>query len=141
MARFLKQHSKKRGMVMLENKRILFVEDSPTMRRIIANSLRQLGVKDFEEAENGLDALEKLHESEFDLLMTDWNMPEMNGAELVEQVRKLERFKNLPILMVTTRGMEEDVLKAIQLGVNGYIVKPFTPEILSNKLNDLFQNS
>jgi len=128
-------------MVMLENKRILFVEDSPTMRRIIANSLRQLGVKDFEEAENGLDALEKLHESEFDLLMTDWNMPEMNGAELVEQVRKLERFKNLPILMVTTRGMEEDVLKAIQLGVNGYIVKPFTPEILSNKLNDLFQNS
>ncbi|HHE54979.1 MAG TPA: response regulator [Caldithrix abyssi] len=126
---------------MLENKRILFVEDSPTMRRIIANSLRQLGVKDFEEAENGLDALEKLHESEFDLLMTDWNMPEMNGAELVEQVRKLERFKNLPILMVTTRGMEEDVLKAIQLGVNGYIVKPFTPEILSNKLNDLFQNS
>ena len=126
---------------MLENKRILFVEDSPTMRRIIANSLRQLGVKDFEEAENGLDALERLHESEFDLLMTDWNMPEMNGAELVEQVRKLERFKNLPILMVTTRGMEEDVLKAIQLGVNGYIVKPFTPEILSNKLNDLFQNS
>ncbi len=125
---------------MLEDKRILFVEDSPTMRRIIANSLRQLGIKNFEEAENGLDALEKLHESEFDLLMTDWNMPEMNGAELVEQVRKLERFKNLPILMVTTRGMEEDVLKAIQLGVNGYIVKPFTPEILSNKLNDLFQN-
>lgn len=126
---------------MLEDKRILFVEDSPTMRRIIANSLRQLGVNNFEEAENGLDALEKLHESEFDLLMTDWNMPEMNGAELVEQVRKLERFKNLPILMVTTRGMEEDVLTAIQLGVNAYIVKPFTPEILSKKLTDIFQNS
>ncbi len=126
---------------MIEDKRILFVEDSPTMRRIIANSLRQLGVKNFEEAENGLDALEKLHESEFDLLMTDWNMPEMNGAELVEQVRQIDRFKNLPILMVTTRGMEEDVLTAIQLGVNAYIVKPFTPEILSKKLTDIFQNS
>ena len=126
---------------MLEKKRVLFVEDSPTMRRIIANSLKQLGIMNFDEAENGVDALEKLQESEFDLLMTDWNMPEMNGRELVEQVRKMERLKNLPILMVTTRGMEEDVLTAIQIGVNAYIVKPFTPEILRKKIHDIFENA
>ncbi|MHB2155618.1 response regulator [Caldithrix abyssi] len=126
---------------MFEDKRILFVEDSPTMRRIIANSLKQLGVKEFEEAQNGLDALEKLHEAPFDLLVTDWNMPEMNGKELVEEVRKLPRFKELPIMMITTRGMEEDVLTAIQVGVNAYIVKPFTPEILRKKIMELFNKS
>ncbi|APF18204.1 response regulator receiver protein [Caldithrix abyssi DSM 13497] len=126
---------------MFEDKRILFVEDSPTMRRIIANSLKQLGVKEFEEAQNGLDALEKLHEAPFDLLVTDWNMPEMNGKELVEEVRKLPRFKELPIMMITTRGMEEDVLTAIQVGVNAYIIKPFTPEILRKKIMELFNKS
>ncbi len=126
---------------MIENKRILFVEDSPTMRRIIANSLKQLGIKNFAEAENGVDALEQLQEEEFDLLMTDWNMPEMNGKELVEHVRKMEKLKNLPILMITTRGMEEDVITAIQAGVNAYIVKPFTPEVLWQKIYELFNNS
>ncbi|MHB2147752.1 response regulator [Calditrichota bacterium LG25] len=126
---------------MFEDKRILFVEDSPTMRRIIANSLKQLGVQEFEEAENGLDALEKLHQAPFDLLVTDWNMPEMNGKELVEEVRKLPQFKELPIMMITTRGMEEDVLTAIQVGVNAYIVKPFTPEILRKKIIELFNKS
>ncbi|WP_456439799.1 response regulator [Caldithrix abyssi] len=126
---------------MFEDKRILFVEDSPTMRRIIANSLKQLGVQEFEEAENGLDALEKLHQAPFDLLVTDWNMPEMNGKELVEEVRKLPQFKELPIMMITTRGMEEDVLTAIQVGVNAYIVKPFTPEILRKKIMELFNKS
>ncbi len=126
---------------MIENKRVLFVEDSPTMRRIIANSLKKLGVSQMEEAENGVDALEKLHSNEFDLVLTDWNMPEMNGKELVEHIRNNDRFKNIPILMITTRGMEEDVLTAIKLGVNGYIVKPFTPDVLRKKMVELFSNS
>ncbi len=126
---------------MIENKRVLFVEDSPTMRRIIANSLKKLGVTQIEEAENGVDALEKLQSCEYDMILTDWNMPEMNGKELVEHIRKSDRLKELPILMITTRGMEEDVLTAIKLGVNGYIVKPFTPDILRKKMVELFSNS
>ncbi len=122
---------------MLENKRILFVDDSPTMRRIIANALKNLGVTQYDEAENGLDALEKLHENQYDIVLTDWNMPEMSGKEFVEFVRKDDRWRTLPILMITTRGMEEDVLTAIRIGVNGYIVKPFTPDILKKKMLDL----
>ncbi len=122
---------------MLENKRILFVDDSPTMRRIIANALKNLGAVRFDEAENGLDALEKLHENQYDIVLTDWNMPEMSGKEFVEYVRREERWRSLPILMITTRGMEEDVLTAIRIGVNGYIVKPFTPDVLKKKMLDL----
>ncbi len=122
----------------MENKRILFVEDSPTMRRIIANSLQKLGVAVAVDAENGVDALEKIQSQEFDMVLTDWNMPEMNGKELVEHIRKMDKYKNLPILMITTRGMEEDVMTAIKTGVNGYIVKPFTPDILKKKMLEIF---
>ncbi len=122
---------------MLQDKRILFVDDSPTMRRIIANALKNLGINNYDEAENGLDALEKLHENDYDIVLTDWNMPEMTGKEFVEYVRKEERWRTLPILMITTRGMEEDVLTAIRIGVNGYIVKPFTPDVLQKKMLDL----
>ncbi len=126
---------------MIETKRILLVENSPTMRRIITNSLKQLGITHFDQAENGIEALEKLNESKFDLLMTDWNMPEMDGKELVEEVRKSERFKELPILMVSTRGMEEDILTAIQIGVNAYIIKPFTPQVLHEKILNIFRST
>ncbi len=122
----------------MDNKKILFVEDSPTMRRIIANSLKKLGVAVAVEAENGVDALEKLQSQEFDMVLTDWNMPEMNGKELVEHIRKMDKYKTLPILMITTRGMEEDVMTAIKTGVNGYIVKPFTPDILKKKMIEIF---
>lgn len=125
----------------MDDKRVLFVEDSPTMRRIIFNSLKKLGVKEIEDAENGVDALEKIQKSEFDLILTDWNMPEMNGEELVEHLRKLDKYKRVPILMITTRGMQEDVMAAIKLGVNGYIVKPFTPEVLRKKMLELFSLS
>jgi len=125
----------------MEDKKILFVEDSPTMRRIIENSLKKLGIKEITDAENGVDALEKIQKQEFDLMLTDWNMPEMNGKELVEHVRKMEKYKNLPILMITTRGMQEDVVTAIKSGVNGYIVKPFTPEILKKKMVEIFSAS
>jgi two-component system chemotaxis response regulator CheY len=122
---------------MITKKRILFVDDSPTMRRIIANTLNKIGIERYDQAENGLDALEKLHEKKYDLLLTDWNMPEMNGKELIEFIRGQEHLKNLPILMITTRGMEEDVLTAIRAGVNGYIVKPFTPDVLKKKMIEI----
>jgi len=122
----------------MENKKILFVEDSPTMRRIIANSLKKLGIKNATEAENGVDALEKIQKEDFDLILTDWNMPEMNGQELVEHVRKMDKYKTIPILMITTRGMEDDVMTAIKSGVNGYMVKPFTPELLKKKMIEIF---
>ncbi len=122
----------------MEKKKILFVEDSPTMRRIIFNSLKKLGIENITEAENGVDALEKLQKQDYDMILTDWNMPEMNGQELVEHIRKMDKYKSVPILMITTRGMEEDVVTAIKSGVNGYIVKPFTPEVLKKKMVELF---
>jgi two-component system chemotaxis response regulator CheY len=118
---------------------VLFAEDSPTMRRIISNSLRQVGFTDVIEAENGVDALEKLAGRSVDLVVTDWNMPEMNGAELVTELRSMPLYKDVPILMITTRGMQDDVMKAMQLGVNGYVVKPFTPEILQEKLKSMMK--
>ncbi len=120
-------------------KKILFVEDSPTMRRIIANSLRQVGFDEIIEAENGVDALEKLEGKEIDLVVTDWNMPEMNGAELVKTLREMPAYAEVPIVMITTRGMKDDVMTAMKLGVNGYIVKPFTPEILQEKLRSIIR--
>ena len=120
-------------------KTILFVEDSPTMRRIIANSLRQVGFDEIIEAENGVDALEKLEGKEIDLVVTDWNMPEMNGAELVKTLREMPPYAEVPIVMITTRGMKDDVMTAMKLGVNGYIVKPFTPEILQEKLKSILR--
>ena len=122
----------------MENKKILFVEDSPTMRRIIENSLSKLGISDVTEAENGVDALEKIQKETYDMILTDWNMPEMNGKELVEHVRKMDNYKDVPILMITTRGMEDDVMTAIKTGVNGYVVKPFTPELLKKKMLEIF---
>ena len=120
-------------------KTILFVEDSPTMRRIIANCLRQVGFDEIIEAENGVDALEKLEGKKVDLVVTDWNMPEMNGAELVKTLREMPTYAEVPIIMITTRGMKDDVMTAMKLGVNGYIVKPFTPEILQEKLKSILR--
>jgi len=116
------------------DKKVLFVDDSPTMRRIIMNSLKKIGFSNIIDAENGLDALEKMEAQEIDLILTDWNMPEMNGEQFVKELRNNEKYKKTPILMITTRGMKEDVITAVKLGVNGYVVKPFTPEILKSKI-------
>ena len=118
-------------------KKVLFVEDSPTMRRIIMNALQNIGFSDIIEAENGVDALEKINGYNVDLILTDWNMPEMNGEELVTKLRNSQNYKSTPIVMITTRGMKEDVMAAVKLGVNGYIVKPFTPEVLKHKLDTI----
>ncbi len=117
--------------------KVLLVDDSPTMRRIIQNSLNKIGYDDLISAENGVDALEKLEAVEVDMVITDWNMPEMNGEQLVIKLRENPKYKDKPILMVTTRGMREDVIAAVKIGVNGYVVKPFTPEILKKKITDI----
>lgn len=114
---------------------VLVTDDSPTMRRIIKNTLDRIGYNNSIEAENGKQALDLLNTNPVELLLTDWNMPVMNGLELVGEVRKIEKYKKLPILMITTRGMKEDVVQAVHAGVNNYVVKPFTPEILEEKIN------
>ena len=115
--------------------KLLVVDDSSTMRRIIKNTLARLGYKDILEGEDGLVGWNVLDANpDVGMLITDWNMPEMNGLELVKKVRSDERFKDLPIIMVTTEGGKAEVITALKAGVNNYIVKPFTPQVLKEKL-------
>lgn len=116
---------------------ILIVDDSPTMRRIIKNTLERLGHRESVEAGNGKEALQQLQEHPINFIITDWNMPEMNGLEFVTELRTTPEFEKIPVLMITTRGMKDDVLQAVQAGVNNYVVKPFTPETLEQKMNKL----
>ena len=114
--------------------KILIVDDSPTMRRILVNTVVKAGYSDVKEAEDGKDALAKLLAGDFNLLMTDWNMPLMSGLELTEAVRAEEKLKEIPILMVTTRNLKEDIVNAIKSGVNGYIITPFDAKTLNEKI-------
>ncbi len=117
--------------------KILAVDDSPTMRRIITNTLKRAGFNDVTEASDGKDALAKMKVNEFNFVITDWNMPEMDGMEFVTTMRKTSEFKQIPVLMVTTRSVQDDIVEAIKAGVNSYIVKPFTPEVLKEKINEV----
>lgn len=119
--------------------RFLVVDDSPTMRRIVINALKNIGYTEIVEAEDGKDALAKLYAEKIDFIITDWNMPNMSGLELTKAVRSDPNFSKIPILMVTTRGMKEDVLEALQARVNNYIVKPFTPQILKEKIEQILK--
>lgn len=115
--------------------KLLVVDDSSTMRRIIKNTLVRLGYQDILEGENGLEGWSALNSNpDVGMLITDWNMPEMNGLELVKKVRADSRFSDLPIIMVTTEGGKAEVITALKAGVNNYIVKPFTPQVLKEKL-------
>jgi len=118
--------------------RILIVEDSPTMRRIVKNTLKRIGYSEFEEAEDGLAALTKLAESKVDFIITDWNMPEMNGLDFIQRVKKNTDYADIPILMVTTRSVEQDVVQALQAGAASYIIKPFTPQVMREKIDEIF---
>lgn len=122
--------------------RILVVDDSSTMRRIITNVILQLGYKkdDIEEAENGQIAWELLNNGEFDVILTDWNMPIMSGLDLVKLIRNEDKYASLPIIMITTEGGKAEVVTALKAGVNNYIVKPFTAVLLKDKLNAVFNN-
>ncbi|MEA1916587.1 MAG: chemotaxis response regulator CheY [Campylobacterota bacterium] len=115
--------------------KLLVVDDSSTMRRIIKNTLARLGYKDIIEGEDGVQGWNALNSNpDTGMLITDWNMPEMNGLELVKKVRADDRFTDLPIIMVTTEGGKAEVIIALKAGVNNYIVKPFTPQVLKEKL-------
>jgi len=115
--------------------KLLVVDDSSTMRRIIKNTLARLGYKDILEGADGVEGWTQMDTNpDIDMLITDWNMPEMNGLELVKKVRADARFKDTPIIMVTTEGGKAEVITALKAGVNNYIVKPFTPQVLKEKL-------
>ena len=115
--------------------KVLVVDDSSTMRRIIKNTLSRLGYTDLLEAEDGEAAWEILEPSDdIGILVTDWNMPVMNGLELVQKVRAEPKYADMPIIMVTTEGGKSEVIIALKAGVNNYIVKPFTPAVLKEKL-------
>lgn len=118
--------------------KILVVDDFATMRRIIRNVLRQLGYEEVDEADDGGTALAKLRTGKFDLLITDWNMPNMNGLDLVKTLRADDALRKLPVLMVTAEAMKENILEAVRAGVNNYVVKPFTPEIMKEKIGKIF---
>jgi two-component system chemotaxis response regulator CheY len=118
--------------------KILVVDDSSTMRRIIMNTLKSLGYEDIIQAADGVEAWEALQQNpDIGLVMTDWNMPNMNGLELVKKIRADEKYKNLPIVMVTTEGGKKEVITALKAGVNNYIVKPFNKQILQKKLEEV----
>ena len=116
--------------------KFLVVDDSATMRRIVVNSLKRIGFQECVEAEDGVQALEAF-DSSIDFVVTDWNMPNMGGIDFVRALRGREDSKDVPILMVTTRSVRDDIVQAAQAGVNNYIVKPFTPQVLKEKIDQV----
>ncbi len=120
--------------------KVLVVDDMSTMRRIVKNVLRQIGFSDIVEAENGQDALTKLKAGGFGLVVSDWNMPVMQGIELLRAVRADTELKTIPFLMVTAEAQKENLIEAVQAGVSNYVVKPFTAEVLQGKLEKIFAN-
>lgn len=126
-------------MTANKNMRILIVDDFSTMRRIIKNLLNDLGYTNTAEADDGNTALVALAQGSFDFVVTDWNMPGMTGIELLKAIRADDRFKTLPVLMVTAEAKREQIIEAAQNGVNGYIIKPFTAQTLEEKLGKIFE--
>ncbi|MBR9727344.1 chemotaxis response regulator CheY [Shewanella intestini] len=124
---------------MDKNMKILIVDDFSTMRRIIKNLLRDLGFNNTQEADDGSTALPMLQKGEFDFVVTDWNMPGMQGIDLLKAIRADDSLKHLPVLMVTAEAKREQIIAAAQAGVNGYVVKPFTAATLKEKLDKIFE--
>ena len=120
--------------------KVLVVDDMSTMRRIIKNVLKQIGFSDLVEAENGQDALTKLKAGDIGFIVSDWNMPVMQGIDLLRAVRADAELKHLPFLMVTAEGQKDNIIEAVQAGVSNYVVKPFTAEALQAKLEKIFAN-
>ncbi|MBE7527931.1 MAG: chemotaxis response regulator CheY [Nitrosomonas sp.] len=123
-----------------KNLRFLVVDDFSTMRRIIRNLLKELGFNNVEEAEDGAMALKKLRDGGFDFVVSDWNMPNMDGLTMLQNVRADDALKDIPVLMVTAEAKKENIIAAAQAGASGYIVKPFTAATLDEKLNKIIQN-
>lgn len=124
---------------MDKNMKILIVDDFSTMRRIIKNLLRDLGFTNTHEADDGSTALPMLKSGDFDFLVTDWNMPGMSGIELLKEIRADAKLATIPVLMVTAEAKRDQIIEAAQAGVNGYVVKPFTAQVLKEKIDKIFE--
>lgn len=120
------------------NTKFLVVDDFSTMRRIVRNLLKELGFTNVQEAEDGVQALAKLRADPFEFVVSDWNMPNMTGIELLRHIRADDKLKHLPVLMVTAEAKRENIIEAAQAGASGYVVKPFTAATLDEKLNKIF---
>jgi len=118
---------------------ILVVDDFPTMRRIVRTLLKELGFTNVDEAEDGQEALAKLKGGGFELVVSDWNMPNLDGLEMLRHIRADDGLKHLPVLMVTAEAKKENIIAAAQAGASGYVVKPFTAATLEEKLNKIFE--
>lgn len=127
-------------MAIDTNMKYLIVDDFSTMRRITRGLMKELGATNVDEAEDGVQALAKLKTGNFDFVITDWNMPNMTGIELLKAIRADAKLKALPVLMITAEAKKENIIEAAQSGASGYIVKPFTAATLSEKLNKIFDN-
>ena len=119
--------------------KFLVVDDFSTMRRIVRNLLKELGFTNVDEAEDGAVALQKLNSAQFDFVVTDWNMPNMDGLEMLKSIRADPALCKLPVLMVTAEAKKENIIAAAQAGASGYIVKPFTAATMSEKLEKIFE--
>ena len=122
----------------IEDTKFLVVDDFSTMRRIVRNLLKELGFLHVQEAEDGVDALAKLRADKFDFVVSDWNMPNMTGIDLLKAIRADSTLKHLPVLMVTAEAKKENIIMAAQAGASGYVVKPFTAAVLDGKLKKIF---
>ncbi|MBQ7585415.1 MAG: chemotaxis response regulator CheY [Desulfovibrionaceae bacterium] len=120
------------------NMKVLIVDDFSTMRRIVRNILRQLGIANVVEADDGTTAWDILNREKIDFIVSDWNMPKMPGIDLLRKVRSSEQFADLPFLMVTAEAQQENIIEAVQAKVSNYIVKPFTADTLKQKIDKIF---
>lgn len=121
------------------NTKFLVVDDFSTMRRIVRNLLKELGFANVDEAEDGVDGLSKLQAGDFDFVVSDWNMPNMDGLEMLKKIREDSKLSKIPVLMVTAEAKKENIIAAAQAGANGYVVKPFTAATLDEKLSKIFE--
>lgn len=119
--------------------KILVVDDMVTMRRIVKNILRQLGFSNIDEAENGQEALQKLRSDTFGCVVSDWNMPVMTGIDMLRAIKADEKLKAIPVLIVTGKAQQSNLVEAVQAGASNYIVKPFTVETMQEKLGNIFK--
>jgi two-component system chemotaxis response regulator CheY len=120
------------------NMKVLIVDDFATMRRIVRNILKQIGFKNIIEADDGKNALKELKKGKVDLILCDWNMPEMPGIELLKAVRSDDELKDIPFVMVTAEAQKDNIVEAVKAGVSNYVVKPFTAETIGEKLSKVF---
>lgn len=120
------------------NMKVLVIDDFSTMRRIVKNILRQIGFTNIIEADDGTTAWEIINKEKVDFVVSDWNMPQMTGIELLRKVRSSEQYNGLPFLMVTAEAQQENIIEAVQAKVSNYIVKPFTAETMKQKIDKIF---